>query len=342
VDDRLILKRPEWPLPLRAAWEAGIRPPVLPNDPCGAGGRWRSQTVLTTEASVGRYLQFAFGHGWPVTNEPLARLVTKSRLQAYLAHLAEVNAPATVLHRIIGLERGMAVLAPRSNRSLLRLVIADLEEYYEPASKRERLQESAALVELGFELMAAAMTSRSRSKRKIAVIFRDGLIVVFLARRPLRLRNLAMMQFGRHLELVNGIWRIRFRDHEVKNKKPIDLHFPEDLVEPLLRYQRDYWPELAGTDYQGKAVWLSTLEKQMSPVSIRQQLCAATQKAFGLPISPHLFRDCAATSLAVHAPEMVQIAHLILGNTYAVMEKHYNLARVVDAGHHIYAALGLE
>jgi hypothetical protein len=64
-----------------------------------------------------------------------------------------------------------------------------------------------------------------------------------------------------------------------------------------------------------------------------------TKRAFGLPISPHLFRDCAATSLAVHSPEDVQIAHLVLGNSYAVMQKLYNLARVVDAGRHNNAAL---
>jgi hypothetical protein len=80
----------------------------------------------------------------------------------------------------------------------------------------------------------------------------------------------------------------------------------------------------------------------LSAVSINQQLCRLTKDAFGLPISPHLFRDCAATSLAVHAPELIGIAHLILGNTYAVMEKHYNLARVIDAGRHFYGALGLE
>jgi hypothetical protein len=52
-----------------------------------------------------------------------------------------------------------------------------------------------------------------------------------------------------------------------------------------------------------------------------------------------LFRDCAATSLAVHDPDQVQIAHHILGNSYAMMEKHYNLARMTDAARHYHAAL---
>jgi integrase/recombinase XerD len=323
-------------------WEAGIRPPILPGDPCGAGGRWRQQTVRTTESSFGRYLHFARKQQWSLQDEPVARLVTKPRLQAYMAELVAGNAPATVLNRIIGLERGMAVLAPKSNRALLRLVIADLEEHFDPVSKRERLQETAALVALGFSLMAAAELNRNSYRKRVAAQFRDGLMIAFLARRPLRLRNLSMMLIGQHLKRVGGLWRLRFERHEVKNNKPIELLFPEDLVEALERYLKDFRPILEGQRHAVQALWVSGQEQQLCPVSIRQQLCDRTEQAFGLPITPHLFRDCAATSLAVHAPEIVQIAHLVLGNTYAVMEKHYNLARVVDAGRHVYDALGLD
>jgi integrase/recombinase XerD len=88
---------------------------------------------------------------------------------------------------------------------------------------------------------------------------------------------------------------------------------------------------IADGRYDGDALWVSARSQPQSAITIRHQLCKWTEEAFGLPITPHLFRDCAATSLAVHSPEEVQIAHLILGNTYAVMQKHYNLARVVEA-----------
>jgi hypothetical protein len=91
--------------------------------------------------------------------------------------------------------------------------------------------------------------------------------------------------------------------------------------------------------YAGDALWVSYWWQPQDEITIRHQFKKWTTLAFGLPITPHLVRDCAATSLAVHAPEQVQIAHLILGNTYAVMQKHYNLARVVEAGSHYHAAL---
>ena len=342
MDKAGILRRPNWPGDFCAIWEAGIRPPVLPGDPCGPGARWRRQTVKTTDSCLGGFFHFGLEQGWDLAGTPVARLVTKDRVQPYLAYLAERNAPATVLHRIIGLERGWAVLAPKSNRALLRLIIADLEEHFEPASKRERLQETAALVALGRQLMSDAKAHRGNHCMRRAVLFRNGLKTALLARRPIRLRNLSMMLIGQHLVKVGGIWRMRFAGHEVKNGKSIDVMFPEDLVEDLELYFSTFRLYLARSKYTGTALWVSAESAQLSPVSINQQLCKVTKDAFGLSISPHLFRDCAATSLAVHAPEIVQIAHLILGNTYAVMEKHYNLARVVEAGRHVYAALGLD
>ena len=337
-----IVKVADWPLALRLSWEAGIRPPVLPNDPCGAGGKWRKQTVDTTAASVGRYVHFGRTQDWPIDRESLEKLVTPSRLSLYLAHLAKHNAPATVLHRIVGLERGLAVMAPKAKRALLRLVIADLENHFEPASKREKLQESAALAALGVRLMEDVKAGDFKNPRKSASVYRDGLQTAFLARRPLRLRNLSMMVIGRHIVKTGGVWRIAFAGHEVKNGKPINVLFPEDLVEPLEIYLAKYRLDLAGSNYTGNGLWVSYCFRQQAPGSIRDQLCKRTEDAFGLPITPHLFRDCAATSLSVNAPEIVGIAHLVLGNTYAVMKRYYNLARVVEAGRHFYSALGLD
>jgi hypothetical protein len=45
------------------------------------------------------------------------------------------------------------------------------------------------------------------------------------------------------------------------------------------------------------------------------QIKIQTKRAFGRPINPHLFRDCAATSIAIHDLEHVRIATSILGHT---------------------------
>jgi hypothetical protein len=50
-------------------------------------------------------------------------------------------------------------------------------------------------------------------------------------------------------------------------------------------------------------------------------------------VPPHLFRDAAATTIAIDAPRNIADAHLILGHgTPAITEKHYIQARSISAG----------
>ena len=52
-----------------------------------------------------------------------------------------------------------------------------------------------------------------------------------------------------------------------------------------------------------------------------------------LPVNPHLFRDCLATSLATDDPEAVLCAVPILGHTgFKTMEQNYNQATMLTAG----------
>jgi integrase len=50
------------------------------------------------------------------------------------------------------------------------------------------------------------------------------------------------------------------------------------------------------------------------------------------PVNMHLFRDCAATSIALRDAEHVRIAAGVLGHrSFSTTERHYNLARSVEA-----------
>ena len=67
--------------------------------------------------------------------------------------------------------------------------------------------------------------------------------------------------------------------------------------------------------------------------TLQLQIVARTERAFGRSVNPHLFRDCAATSIAIHDPENIRMAATILGHRcFATTEKHYNMARTLDAG----------
>jgi integrase len=49
--------------------------------------------------------------------------------------------------------------------------------------------------------------------------------------------------------------------------------------------------------------------------------------------SPHLFRDCAATTLAYHSPDSARLTRGVLGHSgFRMAERHYNQATALDAG----------
>ena len=70
----------------------------------------------------------------------------------------------------------------------------------------------------------------------------------------------------------------------------------------------------------------------MTMIAIYDVFTRRTAAAFGQSINPHLFRDCAATSIAIDDPAHVRIASQILGHrSTATTEQYYNQAQAIDA-----------
>src|SRR5215217_2463066 len=67
---------------------------------------------------------------------------------------------------------------------------------------------------------------------------------------------------------------------------------------------------------------------------------ARTRVAFGQLVHPHLFRDAAATTIALDSPEQVRLAGPLLGHrSFATTERYYNLARAAEAARAWHAVL---
>ena len=91
-------------------------------------------------------------------------------------------------------------------------------------------------------------------------------------------------------------------------------------------------PSLRGTAAASDALWLSMHGSPMTDNGIYIRIVARTREGLGQPINPHLFRDCAATSIAIDDPGHVGIASRLLGHrTGSTTERHYNQARSVEA-----------
>jgi integrase/recombinase XerD len=80
------------------------------------------------------------------------------------------------------------------------------------------------------------------------------------------------------------------------------------------------------------ALWLSMYGPPMTDSGIYDRIVARTREGLGQPINPHLFRDCAATSVAIDDPAHVGIASRLLGHRSAsTTERYYNQTRGVEA-----------
>ena len=170
-----------------------------------------------------------------------------------------------------------------------------------------------------------------------SVRFRNGLIVALLAYRPVRLANLASIIIGQHLVRTDEGYALVFGAHETKQREILEFTLPAVLTEPIAEYLKEHRPALlklgshAGT--AGDRLWISRDGGPLEASGIAQVVLKETKAAFGQSINPHLFRDCAATTVALDDPEHAHMIAPILGHSsMTTSERHYNQARTVDAG----------
>ena len=155
--------------------------------------------------------------------------------------------------------------------------------------------------------------------------------------------NFAGMRLGRHLTKVGGCWQILFAADETKSHVPYEATFPSALTPRLEQYLDVHRPVLMrGEQADGKtdaqpihpeldALWVSEIGTQLVPEVFQRRIFDHTRQEFGHGISPHFFRDCAATSIAVDNPKHIGDASLVLSHAgHAMTEKHYNHARSLE------------
>ena len=70
----------------------------------------------------------------------------------------------------------------------------------------------------------------------------------------------------------------------------------------------------------------------MSQEGLSGRIELRTREAFGKAMNPHLFRDAAATTLAIVDPEHVRAAAPVLGHrNFGTTERHYIQAKGLQA-----------
>ena len=307
---RLCLPIEQWPEADRAAWQQAIQNA----DPFGrnsAASSWAERSRAKTTAGYGRWLTWSSEQGVETTQPPADR-VTPPRVEAYIADLRRTNGGFTIQSRVQELRDAIRIIAPDRDWGWLTRVQNALRLRCVPVrDKATRVQPAGALVKLGKDLMHEAETTLAKPLLRRAVLFRDGLMIAFLAYRPLRLSNLAMMTLGRHLVRQTSGYRLHFDGREVKGGKPIETSVPASQVGDFDRYLDHYRPILLTrggrrTPRDCDAVWISQTGTPLTYKVIPLRVAKHTRAAFGKHLWVHLFRDCAATTIATEDPKHVR------------------------------------
>jgi integrase len=288
------------------------------------------------EKGYGRWLAWLDAKGLLDDHVAPGNRITPDRVRAYVVDLEAENATGTVIARLIELKVMAAIMAPERDWTWIYRMASSIRARHEPARpKRHRLVDIRRLLELGIDLMAEARNESTRLRRFKA--YRNGLIIALLASRPLRLRNLTGLILGRTLVRRGDEWWIQIPADETKTKDPIEEPWPEMLVPYLETYLADHRAgivALRGADpgTSGEALWLSMYGPAMTDNGIYTRIVARTREGLGQAINPHLFRDCAATSIAIDDPAHIGIATRLLGHrSGSTTERFYNQARSVEA-----------
>ena len=104
---------------------------------------------------------------------------------------------------------------------------------------------------------------------------------------------------------------------------------------PALEEYLSHWPpQLAPANQAAScpALWLTEQGRGISASHANRQITRHTAAAFGLPVSPHGFRDAVATTVAITAPEQIKLVTSLLGHrALGTAHRHYNLARGTEA-----------
>jgi len=325
-----------WPQADRQAWEDALTPGTIFDDHLGARANHSAQSNYKTERGYGRFLTYCRMYDPACLDEPPAARITQDRVKAYVRHLSDLeNGSQTILCRLQELGDVAWVLAPTRDWSFINRIASRIRARHKPVRTKSRIMMSDELAQLGYDLMDQV---GDQATVKAACQFRDGLMIALLAYIPIRRKNFSKLSLGESLVWRQNQWFIMLTPDETKTHAWFETVLPKTLEPYLIRYLERYRPCLIASIGRwskptGTAFWISQHSSPMTDIAIYDRICRQTGKRFGEHVSPHLFRDAAASTLATEAPDHVRIAAPLLGHrSFQTTEKYYRKAKAQE-GH---------
>ena len=335
---RIELPYPAWPETDRDAWEDLFHAGDL-LDGQGAAVHWAPATRRTNAKHYARWLGWLAADGLLGHDRAPSARVTREKVEAYARDLMDRVAPRTTASALIGLKCVIQRMDPEHDWRWLKDLTNRLDRWARPS--RDRIDPGMPASEMFRRCLAELhrISSGPMEKRRDQMMFRDTLLMAMLLICPIRLRNVAMMEIGRHLYRQGPEWHLGFEPQETKTHQPIHLVLPVELdphIEFYLAHIRPAFPGASGHD----RLWPACKGRPMAEETVYMRVRMRSRAIFGVPLGPHAFRSIAPTCLAESSPGDALYARPLLGHRQQeTTERFYIRASQIKAARKVSAAL---
>ena len=327
---RLGLAESDWPQADRAVWAALTRR----GDVFEGGGAFadlKPLTIKTRKAAYGHWMGFLARAGVDLTAEPPVERATADLVARFIDSMAHLS-PATRSQRIVALYLILRGAAPERDWTALSVAAARLQRIEARCGPTRRPPETVSaldLVAFAQELLEEAESATRLAPRTRAVRARDGAAIMALAHLPLRIGNFATLTLGETLIARGGAYAIRIDPEATKAGRAIEAMLAGPASEALRLYIDRHRPALIGPSVSGQRLWLTETGRPYRPYVFSERIAWLTRSRFGVRVSAHRFRACAATLIAEQAPDEAGIIRPLLSHATArVADRHCNQARM--------------
>ena len=331
----------DWPATDRQTWDAAITPASLFRNG-GTAAHWAAVTLRGYRAAYGRWLRFLVSQDWIDALASFDSRAKPHRVAAYIESLEGRVSPLSVWGYLSSLHNIHYRLAPDHDWSWLCDIVNRL--HLRVGSRHiapDRLRPIDELYRAGIAAMDRAEAEGAEPKLRDSVHYRNGLMVALLTGTLLRVKNFAALEFGRSLIRQSDGYLLSVPVAEVKNRQEIEQPIIGRLTPYLDRYFAHHHPRLLQGD-ESRHLWINQYGGVMKPHAVGKTITEVTGKLVGAPISAHLFRHCAATTIAIEDPEHAMIIRAVLAHAcIETAERYYNRASIAEAGRRHAATLAV-
>lgn len=289
--------------------------------------RMTSRHALTK--LYGRWLEWLFLNLPACLSESPVRRASPELLWVWIATLGHTT-PVYRLNLIQGVLQILKVASPEQDWTVHKRLLTQLARESRCSismRKNGRILNSRGLLDAGLSYSGRA-NETTNTDLNAALRRRDGTIIAFLSLIPIRLGSLSKLSIGSSVHVSPKGVEIHLTPEMTKTGVQSAAFLPNSLLPTFLNYLNETRRWLMARGGQDHAhLWINRLGGPLCYGTIANMVPRVTHSITGVKVSPHLFRDCAVTTIATEAPKELRLATPLLGHScIETAQRHYNHA----------------